>query len=340
MSKKKRVRLYDNEAEFLGIEPKEHEEYRSTARYYISKKELKAVKENFTRVKLNHKIATSLGLKPQNTHTYALNKEQYKKYSELDIAPIKRLFFDIETSPMIVYSWRTGYKLNIPTDNIIEDWKVMCISYKWENEDKVYHLTWDKNKCDKQMLIDFVKIMNEADECIAHNGDRFDIKKIRTRCIYHRIPMLPKYRTLDTLKKSRSSFVFDSNRLDYIAKYLKVGSKLEHDGFDMWVSCMKGDKKAMKKMLEYCDRDVVVLEDVYLAIQNYITNNTHAGVHNGKLKASCPNCSSEDVNLYKTNLTAKGTIKRLMECNTCDYHYEISNRDWRNFIEMKSNNII
>lgn len=115
--------------------------------------------------------------------------------------PIRRLFFDIETSPMIVYSWRTGWKLNIHTDNIIQDWKVICISYGWEHENKIRNLKWDSNHCDKKMLEDFIKIANTADEIIAHNGDRFDIKKVRTRCIYHRIPMFPKYRTLDTLKK-------------------------------------------------------------------------------------------------------------------------------------------
>lgn len=334
---KLRKRLYDNEAIFLGLKPLKHDPYRSNARYYVTQEESDLVDKNFTRKKLKPAIAKKLGFELHANQTYALNKNQLKQYADLDIAPIKRLFFDIETSPMIVYSWRTGWKLNIPTENIIEDWKIICISYKWEHEDEVKNLTWDKNQCDKQMLIDFIKIMNEADECIAHNGDRFDIKKIRTRCIFHRIPMFPKYRTLDTLKKAKSGFNFNSNRLDYIAKFLGVGAKLEHDGFDMWVECVKGNPEALKKMVEYCDMDIIVLEDVYLTLQNYILGNTHTGVHNGKMKASCPSCASEDVSLIKNSVTAKGTIVRLMECNTCDYNYEISNRAWRNFLEMKSN---
>jgi hypothetical protein len=66
-------------------------------------------------------------------------------------------------------------------------------------------LTWDKNLCDRQMLIDFIKAANTADEMIAHNGDRFD-KWIRTRCIFHRVPMFPNYKTLDTLKKAKIYF--------------------------------------------------------------------------------------------------------------------------------------
>lgn len=289
------------------------------------------------RYRMNDHTAIKLGLIPNISGRYRLNEKQKKLFFNLDQAGIKRLFFDIETSPMTVYTWRTGWKLNIGTDNIIEDWKIICISYKWEHEDKVKNLTWDKDQDDKQMLLDFIKIANKADELIAHNGDRFDIKKIRTRCIYHRIPMFPKYRTLDTLKKAKSGFNFNSNRLDYIAKFLGVGAKVEHEGFNMWVKCLQGDKQALKDMVYYCDGDIVVLEDVFFVLQNYILNNTHAGVNNGKLKASCPNCSSEDVALLKNNFTAKGTIKRQVECQPCGYVYEISNSAWRTFLEMRQN---
>jgi len=292
-------------------------------------------KNKSRRYRLKPHTAEKLGLTINKGNRYRLNKEQEKQLFNLDQEKINRLFFDIETSPMIVYSWRVGYKLNIPTENIIEDWKIICISYKWEGEDKVKNLTWDKNQCDKQMLIDFIKIANQADEIIAHNGDRFDIKKLRTRCIYHRIPMFPNYRSLDTLKKAKSSFNFNSNRLDYIARFLGVGQKVEHEGFNMWVKCLKGDKQSLKDMVYYCDGDIVVLEDVYFVLQNYIKHNTHTGVNNGKLKASCPNCGSEDVLLLKNNFTATGTIKRQMECNSCGYVYEISNSSYKNLIQHK-----
>lgn len=289
------------------------------------------------RYRLKDHTALKLGLTLKTSARYDLSKEQEKQLHNLDQDKIKRLFFDIETSPMVVYSWRVGWKLNIGPDNIIEDWKIICISYKWEDEDKVHTVSWDKDHCDRQLLIDFIKIANTADELIAHNGDRFDIKKIRTKCIYHRVPMFPSYRTLDTLKKAKAGFVFNSNRLDYIAKYLGVGAKLEHEGFKMWVKCMQGDKEALKAMIEYCEMDIIVLEDVFYVLENYVKNNTHAGVHNGKMKASCPTCASEDVVLLKNNFTALGTIKRQLECNSCGYDYEISNSAWRTFIEMKQN---
>jgi hypothetical protein len=53
---------------------------------------------------------------------------------------IKRLFFDIETSPNIGYFWRAGYKLNIGHENIIEERKIICISYKSGSIKKIHRL--------------------------------------------------------------------------------------------------------------------------------------------------------------------------------------------------------
>ena len=290
------------------------------------------------RYRMSDKIAKELGIEPNNGQRYRLNKEQEKTYLDIkkNQESIKRLFFDIETTPNIVYSWRIGWNLTIGMDNIIEERKIICISYKWESSEQIHRLTWDKNKCDKQMLIDFIKVANQADEMIAHNGDRYDIKWIRTRCIFHRVPMFPQYKTLDTLKKAKSGFNFNSNKLDYIAQFLGVGAKIKHSGFDMWKEVMKGNEKALKEMGEYCDGDIVVLEDVYLTMQSYIKPNTHAGVINGNLKYSCPNCSSESSSLLKNNVTPAGTIKRLMECNDCGTVHEISNSSYKIFLEMST----
>lgn len=279
-----------------------------------------------------------LGLQPNKHNRYRLDKVKHRELLKMREHQynIKRLFFDIETSPNIVYSWRIGYNLNITPDCIIDERKIICISYKWENEDKIHTLTWDKNQCDKKMLTDFVNIANQADELIAHNGDRFDIKWIRTRCIFHRVAMFPNYKTLDTLKKAKSGFNFNSNKLDYIAQYLGVGAKVKHSGFDMWKGVMANDKEAMNEMVHYCEGDIIVLEDVYLTMQNYIKANTHVGVINNNLKYSCPSCGSEHIELIKNNVTAMGTIKRLINCQSCDYNYEISNSSYILYLKFKN----
>lgn len=290
--------------------------------------------------RLNPHTAKLLGLEPKKTNKYTLNKEQEKKLFSLDFQPIKRLFYDIETCQYEVRTFAIGYKRNIQFDDVIKVAKIICISYSWENENKVHSLSWDKNQCDKKLVSDFVKILNEADEIVAHNGDRFDLPWIRTRAAYHRIPMKANYRSLDTYKKIKKHFRLPNNKLDTAVQYFGIGEKVRHEGKVMWEKVLEGDKQALKDMIRYCEGDIVALEDLFIYIQNYIKHNTHAGTINGSLKASCPNCGSEDIGLLKTNFTAAGTIKREIECTPCGYVYEISNSAWRTFLELKSNNII
>lgn len=292
------------------------------------------------RYRMSDFTARKIGVVPNKSGRYRLNKEKKKLFFDLDQSKIKRLFYDIETSQYEVRSFRIGYKLNLGYHNVTKLAKIICVSWKWEGEDKIHNLKWDSKMCDKKMLESFIEVLNKADEIVAHNGDRFDIKWIRTRALFHKIPMKAKYRSLDTLKKAKSNFNFPNNRLDTIAQFLGVGAKVEHDGMKMWDAVQDGDKDYLNEMVKYCDGDIVVLEDVYFEMQPYVINNTHVGAHNDKMKCSCPSCASEDVSLLKNSFTALGTIKREIECNSCGYVYETSNSAWRTFVEMKQNNQI
>ena len=126
---------------------------------------------------------------------------------------MKRLFWDIETSPGIFYAWRCSYKARIMPDNMLREPAIICICYKWEGSDEIDSLTWDDGD-DTLMVKRFAKIAAQADEMVAHNGDRFDIKWFNTRNLVHGLPPLPHYKTVDTLTIARRHFYLQSNRLD------------------------------------------------------------------------------------------------------------------------------
>jgi len=243
----------------------------------------------------------------------------------------RRLFFDIETSPNVVLSWRTGYELTIPHDNILEERAIICICWKWEGEDKVNSLTWDRRHCDKKMLKEFVKIINSADEAIGHNSDRYDLKWLKTRCLYHRIPMYPNYTTLDTLKMAKGQFLFNSNKLDYIAKFLGFGGKMETGGFDLWKAIVLDScKESLNKMVAYCKKDVILLERVYQELRTYSPHKfNYATAYGGECR-DCPNCESVRTHVSKTKTTAVGAVKRQMQCNDCGTYFTISNKAYEN----------
>lgn len=229
----------------------------------------------------------------------------------------RRLYFDIEVAPNLGMFWEAGYKKNIGYENIIKERAIICICYKWEDEKEVSHLTWDDNQSDKAMLDAFIKIANEATEMIGHNGDRFDLAWVRTRCLYHKIEMLPSYITIDTLKVARSKFKFNSNKLDYIAKFLGVGKKIKTD-FNLWKNILlNNDEVAMAKMVKYCKMDVIILEKVHKQLATHMYPTTHYGVIFGQDRESCPECGSDDVIKYGNRVTVTGLRKQVFKCITC-----------------------
>jgi uncharacterized protein YprB with RNaseH-like and TPR domain len=244
------------------------------------------------------------------------------------MSKLKKLFFDIETSPNIGLFWKTGAKQNISPDSIIKERAIICICYKWAGEDKVYSLVWDKNQNDKKLLQDFIKIANEANEIIGHNGDNFDLPWVRTRCLFHRIPVIPDYTTLDTLKSARYRFKFNSNRLDYIAKFLGIGQKISTE-YNLWKRIvLNNDPKALESMVKYCKNDVILLEKVYNELNPYILAKTHHGVAAGNGKCSCPNCASAEVRYVQTRYTATGMAKVQLKCKKCHKYHTVSKKEY------------
>lgn len=250
--------------------------------------------------------------------------------------PLKRMFWDIESSPNVGLFWRAGYRLSIPPENIIRERAIICICWKWEGHKRVHALTWDKGD-DRKMLEEFLKHANDADEMCAHNGDRFDVKWFNARCLIHDLGAPPERKTVDTLKIAKAKFYLNSNRLDYLSNLLLGEGKSETD-FDMWRDILLDNcPVALKRMVDYCKRDVKLLERVYARISAYVPAKTHAGVMLGGSKWTCVYCASSKVKKNKTRVTAKGTVQHQMQCRDCGRYYSISNLCHQNYLEAQAN---
>lgn len=249
---------------------------------------------------------------------------------------VRRLFWDIETAPNIVLAFRAGYEVTINHDAIIQERKVICIGYKWEGDAKVAVLRWDKDQNDREMLKEFLEIANEADELVAHYGDRFDLPWFRTRCLLHGLPPLPAYKTIDTKAWASKYFYFNSNKLDYLSDVLGHGKKLKTE-FDLWKKIlMNNDQEALDYMCKYCGIDVKRLESVYHDLKFCVKPKTHQGVFAGGDKWSCPRCGSTDIHHNKRRVTAEGTVSHQMQCQKDGGYFKISQTAYEQFVEEKS----
>ncbi len=248
--------------------------------------------------------------------------------------PLKVLIYDIETSYNIVKSWRVGYKLNINPADILEERKIICISYKWSGEDQVYNMTWDKEQDDKFMLEQFIEVLNDADLIVAHNGDRYDLKFIKTRAIYHGLPMLLNYPQFDTLKVAKKKFMFNSNKLDYISEYLGFENKIKTT-MKLWDDIiLRACPKAMDEMVRYCDMDVILLEKVYDKLVSWELPKTHLGVLNGKSVQTSPITGGVNLELVKTVTSTRGTIKHVVKDLDSNRLFEMSATNYKKYIEI------
>jgi len=217
------------------------------------------------------------------------------------MAKPKILLFDIETTPNLAYVWGKWQQ------NVIsfkQEWELLSFAYKWLDQPNVYCVTRPefKDKTDQSITKALWKLLDEADLIIAHNGDEFDVKKAKAKFIEHGLKPPSPYKTIDT-KKVAKTFKFNSNSLDDLGRTLKVGKKLKTGGFDLWLNCMSGDKKAWAKMAEYNKQDVLLLEKVYLKLRPWIQNHPNlAQFHMDNFNHTCPKCNS-------TRLKSKGLAR-------------------------------
>jgi RNase P subunit RPR2 len=159
----------------------------------------------------------------------------------------------------------------------------MCDNYEPSTEDDV------------ELLHDLGELLDEANVVVAHNGDRFDLKKINTRMIKESFWKPTPYRTVDTLKIARREFGFTSNKLDYLAQFLFGDAKLDTGGLELWTDCLAGKPEAWDKMEDYNAKDVVLLERVYEHIKGWDRSHPNMALLAKSDEAACTKCVSTNV---------------------------------------------
>lgn len=227
-------------------------------------------------------------------------------------------FIDIETAPILGYSW-TIYDTNLV--HVVEPTYLLAFAYAWLDGDKIYTHTiadypeFKKNKKnDGPLAKELWHVLDEADIVVAHNGDAFDIKKINSRLIVNGLSPPSTYRTVDTLKWARKKFKFDSNKLDNIGGYLKIGRKIPNTGMDLWLRCMDGDPKAIATMRKYNAQDVRLDKEVYLKLRPWADNHPNLNVYTAG--DGCPKCKSMNLQKrgYEYTQTRQYQRYRCLDC--------------------------
>jgi len=235
----------------------------------------------------------------------------------------KIALFDIETAPSLGYFWGKLYETDII--EVDTPWYMLCFSYKWLETGRIHtHSLRDypgyrRNPEDDRRLVgDLHKLFDEADILIAHNGDRFDIRKAYAKFIKYGLKPPSDFRSIDTLKIARKHFLFEGNRLNELGKYLGFGGKKTTTGFELWKRCMAGEKAAWDLMEQYNRRDVELLDKVFDKLKAFASNIATLGTPGSH--DHCPRCRSERIQGWGVRPTNARLYQRL-RCNDCGHTF-------------------
>lgn len=232
---------------------------------------------------------------------------------------------DIETSPIVGYTWGT-YETNVIKR--LKGFTILSVAYKWLGK-RTEVIACD-NQNEMSLLTKLHKLLNEADIVVAHNGDSFDVKKINARFIIHKFSPPSLYKTVDTRKEAKRIAAFDSSSLENLGIDMGEGEKIKHRGFSMWEGCMAGDQTSWEEMKKYNKKDVDLLERIYLRLRGWMKKHPNLNVYTEEPtdRYACPNCGSKRTNRegreYGINF-----VKQRYTCLNCRRRFvgeKISNR--------------
>ena len=252
----------------------------------------------------------------------------------------KILLFDVETSFYHFVGWGT-YKQFIQHYQITKHQYIISWAAKWLYDDTVQSdvVTPEesKNRDDGRILKSIWKLLDEADIVIGHNGDRFDLRKLRWRFLSKDMQPPSPFRVIDTLKVARREFFAPSYKQDFLTKYFKLKNKLPTE-FQLWIDCEEGIPERLKEMVEYNRHDVIGLEQVYLKLRPYIHNHPNLGVLMDK--DVCPNCGADDIIETDAEYITSANKFPVYRCNSCKTpyirHKKNSNEDGTNIRSVAS----
>lgn len=228
---------------------------------------------------------------------------------------------DIETSPIVAYVWGL-WKVNVGLNQIVRDWSILSYAFKDLGKPRVRYADTSKEadpRDDSKLLLKLHAELSDCDILITQNGKAFDVKKINARFIEAGLPPVAPYKIIDTLLIAKDVAKFTSNKLEWLSKILTGQPKETHaefPGMELWVECLKGNKRAWRVMKKYNIQDVVADEEVYLKLRPYMVGHPNVAAYYDDDKTRCPRCASVNVTPIGQAYTQTGEYTRY-QCGDC-----------------------
>lgn len=226
---------------------------------------------------------------------------------------MKILFLDLETTPNLAHVWGL-WNQNVAITQLVAPTEVLCFGARWHGSKQVLFKSVHHDG-KKAMLDAMHEVMSEADIIIGWNSQSFDVKHMHREFLENGYTPPAPHKDIDLMRVVKQQFKFPSNKLDYVAQRLGIGSKTQHTGFQLWLDCMNGNDKAWRLMKRYQIQDVNLLVDLYEVLKPWIKTAVNVAAHN-EVHKGCRNCGSTQLHKRGTAITGKGKYQRY-QCKDC-----------------------
>lgn len=218
---------------------------------------------------------------------------------------MKILFLDIETSPILCYTWGT-FKQDISLEQIIEPTKMLCWAAKWPGK----KVRWGRSPEGIHEMI------CKSDAICTYYGKNFDMPHLNREFIIAGLSPPPPLPHIDLKHIVARTFLMASNKLAFVGPYLGVGEKIKNAGWSLWKSCLDGDSDAWEKMRKYNEQDVVLLEKLHAKVLPWIDNHPNHNLYTPSAQPKCPNCGSD--HLIRRGFQKALTLEYVrLQCQAC-----------------------
>lgn len=236
------------------------------------------------------------------------------------------ILFDIEIIPDLKKALKYWTKLSsFPGKTLRASVSsICCIGWKVFGEAHTHCINaWDFPEWEsdvnheRKVLESFLSVIEGADLVVSHNGKGFDFKYIQTKFLLHSLNLLdPRTPHVDTRQLSSRNFFFIDNKLQTLAEEIFDESKLEHEGWQLWVDTHGRKAEALEKMTLYCKQDVDLLEKIFRKMRPVAKGIPNHNLFSPFKERACPTCGSTLLHKHGKHRT-KTKVYQRYRCTSC-----------------------
>ena len=147
---------------------------------------------------------------------------------------------------------------------------ILCCCIKPLNGKIITLASGRKGSNDKTLCARIKLELEKFDMLACHYGNGFDRKFLNARLAKWGLEELAPRFHIDTFYVSRSAFGVSSKSLKSLADFFNLGDKSNVSGRDWTAAALDGNKEALREIITHNEKDVVLLEKLFLILLPYI----------------------------------------------------------------------